>query len=270
MSHFLRRGTGTQLVELPPTDAGVPVVVEFERCAPVESLRTDLRMISDSGEELRQVHVSGSIRHRFLTGTEGSPVSRILVECTRQEWLLRLVSPYQVPLLEATAEGQGCNVLRYEGPPAQLSIQRGDWVDVDGWGEGRFDWALRTYADKKPVGGALIGAGPEPELIVVDAHSHWQLQVDPPRTFDRRISGWGTEVIRYTGPRGTAKISCRRPFFNDVVTAVVLGKDLRPSRSATAFGRLTVLPEGEKFGLPAGALLVVDSRWREPWRISVR
>ncbi|MFC9324023.1 hypothetical protein [Kitasatospora sp. NPDC057015] len=268
-------GTATTLFERPSADG--PVLLDFHYEGRGRQLAPSLEVLDDDG--LRREYHPGlgfSPDHRFLLGaderTAGLRSLRIRVDGPDREWELRLTDVEHARPLRWAAAGNGAEVLRYEGPPAVLSVAHvgeHNVAEVTGWGPGRYDWRLKTGTFGRSCHGALIGAGTAPELIRVLAWGQWRLQVTPldsVRAFALRRESSGSTLVRWSGPAADLRLIhlAGHPM---PITVDVLSEELR------SVGRLTAEPPAAPAdGIPVrpGALLALSDPYHAGWVLEGR
>ncbi|MGI3222625.1 hypothetical protein ACRJ4B_00060 [Streptomyces sp. GTA36] len=223
---FCRRGIGEQRVEIVKPGREGAAILEFTKVVGEPSTRPALFLLTEYGRELEYLSredIGRTDRARFLIDADvhlrvwrpRSPTGQVMVvEADNCEWRLRVLPLSAARPVETTMTGTGADVLVYRGPPGAVTLRQvRDWtfVRMRGFGmEPGNSCIVHPDFDLRPTGSDLIGFGPEPTLIQITGDGGWELHITPLgelRTFDSEISGTVGEVVRYTGPGATARVS---------------------------------------------------------------
>ncbi|MFJ4091525.1 hypothetical protein ACIPYS_08070 [Kitasatospora sp. NPDC089913] len=238
----------------PGEPAVLELVAEFGSC--------HMTVIDGTGRELGRHWVSADAAPVLVplwAGPEDAALDRlgVRVEYGRAAWRLVLRPDEPSRSLTGPTEGSGDELLRYDGPPAVLHVrlptgQRRPLTVETGYG------AVRSRRGQERCGALLVGAAGHPEVVTVRAEGGWLLEpapLDGLRAFDERLTGRGSEVVRWTGTRDRLVVRGRSGLPRPPWYAAV---------STTSWPGL--LPDG-----PTGALLLVvrDPRHRG-WRLTAR
>ncbi|MFJ9950674.1 hypothetical protein [Kitasatospora sp. NPDC091207] len=196
-------------------------------------------------------------------------------------WWARLLDLDHLRRLVDRTEGEGHDVLRYDGRPALLSFtvpRDNDHLLVGSWGGAH---GVRLYHSPyaERTGSDLIGAGEGTELIDIRSSGRWEARVDPiagAREFGDTVTGRGPEILRWTGRsrRGgrAGRLALVNLASNDdpgSVTADSLGEDLRRLGSASAFPQDGGRPAVLHTPLSPGCLIRVTDSSFSGWRLQV-
>jgi hypothetical protein len=122
--------------------------------------------------------------------------------------------------------------------------------------------------------GEIIGILPEPTLLQVTGEGDWELGViplDELRTFDREIGGTVGEVVRYTGPPATARVTSRSwRKWGGMADVQTLTPELSSVRWVVARGGPLARFRPRKLELLPGMLVTVGAPFDgSGWRIRV-
>ncbi|MFE2724231.1 hypothetical protein [Kitasatospora sp. NPDC059327] len=244
-----------------------PVAVLIE--GPRGDRRTDFRLITAlSPQRVLLWHTDDTANLpalRVRAGAEGP-------------WWARLLDLDHLPRLVDRTEGEGHDVLRYDGPPALLSFtlpRDNDHLLVGSWGGAHGVRLCHSpYADR--TGSDLIGAGQGAELIDVRSGGRWEARVEPvagARAFGDAATGRGPEILRWTGRSGrTGRLALvNLASGNDPgsVTADSLTEDLRRLGSTSAFPQDGGRPAALHTRLSPGCLIRVADSSFSGWRLQV-
>ncbi|MGW9274277.1 hypothetical protein ACWGVP_15615 [Embleya sp. NPDC055612] len=114
----------------------------------------------------------------------------------------------------------------------------------------------------------ILGTSGRLELVTVAGEGPWEVSAVPIegiRTFDRRISGRGSEVVHYTGGERTVILRARRGY-GGYVRADALKSQ---SERAWIFGRFFLGLFGRSFRACDEYLFVASDK-RRPWKLRTR
>ncbi|MGY0459175.1 hypothetical protein ACW14Y_02795 [Kitasatospora sp. cg17-2] len=184
----------------PGQPAVLELVAEFESC--------HMTVVDGTGRELGRHRVAADaepLRVPLWAGPEDHALDRIGVEVgyRRAAWRMTLRPDGPSRSLTGPTEGSGDELLRYDGPPAVLHVRLppgpGHPLVVDtAYG------AARSRRRQEWCGALLVGAAGHPEVVTVRGEGRWLLEpapLDGLRAFDERLTGRGSEVVRWTGTR---------------------------------------------------------------------
>ncbi|MFF8772654.1 hypothetical protein [Kitasatospora sp. NPDC015120] len=201
-------GNATEFFDRP--SPGRPAVLEMT----LESGRCGISVLGEDGGRLARHSVNaalGPVPIPLWGGRKDAALGRLglRVEDGDSAWRMTLRPDRPERRLVGRAEGAGDELLRYEGPPAVLSVRHPPGADgrlaLDA-PDGRVSGPHRG----ERCGSLLVGAAPHPEVIAVTAAGGWALEVTLPeeaRPFSDRLTGCGSEVVRWTG--GRARLTVR-------------------------------------------------------------
>lgn len=191
-------------------------------------------------------------RGRTVVFREGEPELRIRL--TRvAEWTLRLLPLDHAPLLTDRAEGQGRAVFRYAGPPTLLTLRRRtsneDALAVHTLHPTGTSAICAQAGGRRPVLGPVWVPETGECLISVRTtpQTGWRIELEPlsrAAEFDRKVSGRGYSVVRYTGSEQDQVVAHNPSGQGALVAVWQLDDRLRPVRRFAAIPGLYRLPPG--------------------------
>ncbi|MFB7470052.1 hypothetical protein [Kitasatospora sp. NPDC056184] len=271
---LVRNGFGNSAELFDRPDPGRPAVLEMTLAAGtcrVEVLSEDGRFLASHRVYTDERPVSVPL----WGGRKDAALGRLglhVKDCD-SAWRMTLRPDRPERLLIDRAEGSGRALLCYEGPPAVLQVrhpaEERRWLAVEAPG-GR---VAGHHAEEEWCGSLLIGAAPYPEVISVNAMGGWTLEVTPfdgVRTVSDRLTGHGSEVVRWTGDRARLAVRGRRRFRHlgrrgRRLTASLWSAD-GPRDAATAYPGD---PARDLEPVP-GCLLLVHDPYHAGWRLTAR
>ncbi|OPC76977.1 hypothetical protein B4N89_41030 [Embleya scabrispora] len=272
-SHFVHLGLGRQTIALPKPDPSGPTLVELRRLD--KNIPLGPTFLDATGG-VTDTHLSmGTAReHRFLIDgdVDARRTTHVEVDGFGGRWEIRTMHPDQAHPLVERVRGNGHDVLRYSGPPALLSARSLDGLGgaIEGLGLDGYRWSTRT-SRRDPIVVGLLGTGEHPDFVVSRHAGVWEVQVEPlaaARTFDRTITGVGSEIVRYTGPDANARLRVGSWRYVGFAEVNALGEGRTALDHAAVRGRGRPAGRGTRFAITAGLVHVQCSR-DEPWRIRV-
>ncbi|WP_380282852.1 hypothetical protein [Kitasatospora purpeofusca] len=264
-------GNSTELFDRP--DPGRPAVLEMA----LASGSCGVDVLDENGRFLTSHRVRGAESPASVPlwgGRKDAALGRLglRVEDCDSTWRMTLRPDRPERRLVDRAEGDGGELLCYQGPPAVLQVRRpvekDRWLGVEAPG-GR----VSGLHAEEWCGALLIGAAPYPEVISVEATGGWVLEVTPldgVRTVSGRLTGRGSEVVRWTGDRRRIAVRNRprhrsRSWRGIRLGAAVWSAD-GPRDAATAYPDA---PARDVAPLP-GCLLLVHDPYHAGWRLTAR
>ncbi|WP_328687877.1 hypothetical protein OHA74_54310 [Streptomyces phaeochromogenes] len=295
----LYQGTGSQTIRLKSHPTG-QAIVECTRLSPASRRipKLTLNAGDDTKLELAGTIVKGpgDTHCRFLIGDFGTATTRIQVECAADcAWQLRVLPLSAARVLHTWATGTGSEVLVYDGPPAVLKLRqtkgRGTHVSVYVIRANRLQAIMSTGAPTL-VSGDIIGLSakalslplssatmppelsPKPTTLNVASYgADWELSVSAPeklRSFAQEINGRGSEVVRYTGPPRTVRITNRSWWPGHDLGVSIFAEDLSHRVDLLAprvRGGPSARFQSRSQDLRSGALLDIRTAYSSRWRI---
>ncbi|PWI20810.1 hypothetical protein DI272_32760 [Streptomyces sp. Act143] len=235
------QGRGDKTVTLLNPRPGRPALVEYDFPGAKADYSLEVRIVDEYGDE--DEWLTG--RQRGTRGmavlfADGRAEQTVRVKCAG-DWTLRLLPEEQAPLLTGPAEGRGSSVLRYQGPPTLMTVQRtsrGDDEHLSAWSlnhpYGRSATIADTLGRRRPtLGPVWVDPGGTCFITVRAAEdTKWRLEPAPlsaaPVLGARTPGGW-YGVVRHTGPEAELVV---------VGTAMIhvfeLDENLFPHRKLTA------------------------------------
>ncbi|WP_260867667.1 TerD family protein [Streptomyces sp. SAJ15] len=191
-------------------------------------------------------------RGRVVVFREGEPELRIRLSGVA-DWSLRLLSLDQAPPFTDRAEGHGRAVFRYAGPPTLLTLQRltsgDDWLTVHTvHPTGKAAICAQAGARRPVLGPVWVTEAGECLISVrTTPETGWRIGLEPlsgAASFDRKVSGRGYSVVRYTGAE-TDQVLAHDPRGGATLVVVwQLDDRLQPIRRFAASPGLYHLPPG--------------------------
>ncbi|MES5821069.1 TerD family protein [Streptomyces sp. RG80] len=235
------QGRGEQTVTLLNPRPGRPALVQYDFPGAKADYSLEVKLVDEYGDE--DDWLNG--RDRGTRGTavlfaDGRAEQTVRVRCAG-EWTLLLRPEEEAPLLTGPTEGKGSAVLRYQGPPTLMTVQRtsrGDEEHLSAWSlnhpYGKSATVADTLGRRRPtLGPVWVDPGGTCFLTVRAAQdTKWRLEPAPitaaPVLGARTPGGW-YGVVRHTGPEAELVV---------VGTAMIhvfeLDENLFPHRKLTA------------------------------------
>ncbi|MFI9149689.1 TerD family protein [Streptomyces sp. NPDC053367] len=236
-----RRDATVTLVNPRP---GLPALLEY-----------DIRDADDRGHEVTLLDEYGDSDGEWMNGRRHGGRGTHLVFSTGQaqrtvqirraaEWRLRLLPVEEAPPLKGPVEGTGSTLLRYEGPPALLTLAR--TTDEAGHlaahalnhPRGQRTLVADTDTRRRPVVGPLWVAPEGSCFVRVQAGDGVGWRVEPVPVEEapeiggavKRVTGRGFGVVRHTGPETEMLLTHDYDMLSDLIHLFELDENLFPVR----------------------------------------
>ncbi|WFB05823.1 TerD family protein [Streptomyces sp. LX-29] len=246
------QGRGDTTVTLVNPAPGRAALLEYEiRTTNGWGYHAELLDEYDEKEPFLEARNDGD-RGRVVVFREGEPELRIRLSGVA-DWTLRLLSLDQAPPFTDRAEGHGRAVFRYAGPPTLLTLQRltsgDDWLTVHTvHPTGRTAICAQAGARRPVLGPVWVTEAGECLISVrTTPETGWRIGLEPlsgATSFDRKVSGRGYSVVRYTGAE-TDQLLAHDPRGGAALVVVwQLDGRLQPVRRFAASPGLYHLPPG--------------------------
>ncbi|KUN29028.1 hypothetical protein AQJ23_08985 [Streptomyces antibioticus] len=234
-------GRGDRTITLHNPRPGRPALVQYDFPGAKADYSLEVKRVDEYGDE--DEWLTGrqhGTRGTAVLFSDGRPEQAVRVKGAG-EWTLRLLPEEQAPLLSGPAEGRGSTVLRYQGPPALMTLQRtsrGDDEPLSAWSVnhpyGKSAMIGDTLGRRRPVLGPVWVDPGGTCLVTVRAteDTKWRLEpapLDAAPVLGARTAGDRYGVVRHTGPEAELVV---------VGTAMIhvfeLDENLFPHRKLTA------------------------------------
>ncbi|OPG08354.1 hypothetical protein B1R27_10245 [Streptomyces sp. GKU 895] len=234
-------GRGDRTVTLVNPRPGRPALVRYDFPGAKADYSLEVQRVDEYGDETEWL----TGRQHGTRGTavlfaDGRAEQAVRVKCGG-DWTLRLLPEEQAPLLTGPTEGRGSTVLRYQGPPTLMTVQRtsrGNDEHLSAWSlnhpYGKSTTIADTLGRRRPtLGPVWVDPGGTCFITVRAAEdTKWRLEPAPlsaaPVLGARTPGGW-YGVVRHTGPEAELVV---------VGTAMIhvfeLDENLFPHRKLTA------------------------------------
>ncbi|MCX4974454.1 TerD family protein [Streptomyces sp. NBC_00620] len=234
-------GRGHKTITLVNPRPGRPALVRYDFPGAKADYSLEVKTVDEYGDE--DNWFTG--RERGTRGTallfaDGRAEQPVRIGCSG-EWTLRLLPEEEAPLLTGPAEGVGSTVLRYQGPPTLMTVQRtsrGDNEHLSAWAVnhpyGKSVSIADTLGRRRPtLGPVWVDPGGTCFVSVRAAEgTKWRLEPAPigaaPVLGARTPGGW-YGVVRHTGPEVEMV-----PVATGLIHVFELDENLFPHRHITA------------------------------------
>ncbi|MFG1808029.1 TerD family protein [Streptomyces sp. NPDC049040] len=247
-------GRGAKTVTLVNPSPGRPALLEYEITGEDGIFGHRVTLVDEYDDE--EPYLDGTHhgeRGRALLFRHGEGEARLRLE-NAGVWKLRLLPIEQAPALTGPAEGAGSTVLRYDGPPALLGLQR--TTDDDGslltrafQAGGRSAVSADTTGKRRPVTGPLWVSGAGYCYVQVFATDSTGWRIEPADlasapVLGKRAEGHGYGVVRNTGPDTEVMVTYAPRGMLDLPVLWELDEHLEPVRRISTSAGLQRLPSG--------------------------
>ncbi|MFD7263430.1 TerD family protein [Streptomyces sp. NPDC059874] len=261
----VHEGDGNGEVTVVNPEPGHPAILEYEALGPTDSHTWLTADRVDARDEPLLVFHRGShgLRGQLLAFGMGGREFRLRIDANCR-WRLRLRPAETARALVTGLSGRGTTVLRYDGPPALLRVERGRvkntsmevfTIQADGGSH-----LIAHPNHRHPVTGPLA-VGPEGRVhVTVEAPDTvpWKLEVLPLHAapvLERKLSGRGQAVVLVRGLGAKVEVGHDRA----ITPLFALDEHLLPAE------RLCVEPG--VYAVPPGLLSV---RAQGKWSLRIR
>ncbi|MFF7250184.1 hypothetical protein ACFZBU_40635 [Embleya sp. NPDC008237] len=281
---FVQRGSGTRVLSLMRPSGDEPVIFEVALTSgpgirvgvPHFTSRTDEdgneTWVDDRSREPRRLHPDCP-RTQFMFPEDWGERVVIDISAPDSRWEVRLLRASELRALRESVLLSGCGmeVLRYHGPVAALRADRhwrGErWLHRYGrlWRSLESNPALGSGA---PTRETIVGTSGSMELITVPCEDPWEVSAVPiesVRTFDHRISGCDSELLRHVGGNRVVVLRARRGYRGDVDVYTFNGR----GGWAWVHGRFFIGLWWRSIEVSEEYVLVTSEK-RRPWKIRTR
>lgn len=235
------QGRGENTVTLANPRPGRPALVQYDFPGAKADYSLEVKTVDEYGDEDDWLsgHDRGT-RGTAVLFADGRAEQTVRVRCAG-EWTLRLLPEEEAPLLTGATEGKGSTVLRYQGPPMLMTVQRnsrGDNEPLSAWSlnhpYGKSALIADTLGRRRPTLGPVWVDPGGTCFITVRATegTKWRLEpapLDAAPVLGARTPGDRYGVVRHIGPEAELVV---------VGTAMIhvfeLDENLFPHRKLTA------------------------------------
>lgn len=235
------QGRGEQTVTLVNPRPGRPGLVRYDFPGAKADYSLEVKLVDEYGDEENWLngHDRGTGGTAVLFA-DGRAEQTVRVRCTG-EWTLRLLPEEEAPLFTGATEGKGSTVLRYQGPPVLMTVQRtsrGDNEPLSAWSlnhpYGKSALIADTLGRRRPsLGPVWVDPGGTCFLTVRAAEgTKWRLEPVPlgaAPVLGARTPGDRYGVVHHTGPEAELVI-----VGTDLIHVFELDENLFPHRKLTA------------------------------------
>ncbi|MEU6376561.1 TerD family protein [Streptomyces sp. NPDC046909] len=235
------QGRGDKTVTLLNPRPGRPALIEYDFPGARADYSLEVKRVDEYGDEVEWL----TGRQHGTRGTsalfsDGRAEQAVRVKCAG-DWTLRLLPEEQAPLLTGPAEGRGSTVLRYQGPPTLMTVQRTSRGDNEHLSAlalnhpyGKTVVIADTLGRRRPTLGPVWVDPGGTCFVTVRANedTKWRLEPAPiaaaPLLGARTPGGW-YGVVRHTGPEAELV-----PVATGMIHVFELDENLFPHRKLTA------------------------------------
>jgi tellurite resistance protein TerA len=235
------QGRGEKTITLVNPRPGRPALAQYDFPGAKADYSLEVKLVDEYGDEDDWLsgHDRGT-RGTAVLFADGRAEQTVRVRCPG-DWTLRLLPEEEAPLLTGPTEGKGSAVLRYQGPPMLMTVQRlsrGDNEHLSAWSLNHPYGKSATIADtlgrRRPtLGPVWVDPGGTCFLTVRAAEgTKWRLEpapLDAAPVLGARTPGDRYGVVRHIGPEAELVV---------VGTAMIhvfeLDENLFPHRKLTA------------------------------------
>ncbi|MFF3211119.1 TerD family protein [Streptomyces sp. NPDC002886] len=212
----VHEGDGDGEVTVVNPEPGQPAILEYEALGPTDRDTWFTANRIDGREEPLLVFHRGrhGLRGQLLAFGMGGSEFRLGIDANCG-WRLRLRPAGTARALATGASGRGTTVLRYDGPPALLRVERGRdknaSLEVFTLQEDGGCHIVANADSHHPVTGPLaVGPGGWCHVLVETSDTvAWKLETMPLHTapvLERKLSGRGAQVVLVRGKGATADV----------------------------------------------------------------
>ncbi|MFE4663843.1 TerD family protein [Streptomyces sp. NPDC056716] len=214
------QGRGEKTITLVNPRPGRPALLRYDFPGAERGYDLEMFRIDEYGDETGWLNGrNNGIRGTATVFAKGQAEIGLRIK-HKGEWTLEVLPEEDAPLFTGPVEGQGTSVLRYQGPPALMSLSQLSYQQ---------DRYLAAHAVNHPFGNTAIIAdlqgrrrpalGPvwvDPGgtcflLVVAADHTKWRLEPQPLKAatpLGRRTQGVGYGVVHHTGPDTEISFVC--------------------------------------------------------------